>query len=113
MRLAVIVQPDGSTSRVDLDADNALKVMQAAVGGLIECVRLTDQVEFYCNEEGLYTFTPDAFNPYASALMREVYGEGYILGPVIFTGGIDRQGETRGMLPAMADMIALGASPLN
>lgn len=111
MRLALVVNPDGSTERVDLDAEGgALAAMQKAVGGLIELVRINSEIEFYCNEEGLYTFTEADFNPYASRMMQRVYGRGYILGSVIFTGGTDEEGETLGLAENMAAMITFGAS---
>lgn len=97
MRKAIRVAEDGTVTELDLDApEGALKVLQTAVGGYIEPVSLEYDFEFYCDEEGLYNKTEH--NGTAEMVLRITYGEVRpIMGPVVFTGGIDAEGNSRGL----------------
>lgn len=107
-RLAIRVSQDEECTRLDLDApEGSLKVMQTAVEGWIEPVGLPGQdFGMYCNEEFLYTGGLQQ-NLTATAFTRQP-----ILGPVIFTGLVDEDGETEGLTEAQAlavERIAEGA----
>ncbi len=97
MRLALRVSEEGEVTDLDLDApEGALNVLQTAVDGNIEPVMLTDDLEFYVDEEGLYNKT--AHNGVAEMLYRVTYNDVIpLMGPAVFTGGIDEEGETRGL----------------
>lgn len=98
MRLAIKMDEQGELSDLDLDApEGVLEVLQTAVEGYIERVQLA-KVDMWVNEEGLYTLA-HRHNPYASAAMKMVYGQGYINGAVVFTGGVDEEGDTLGLSP--------------
>lgn len=105
IRLAVTVSPDARTERVDLGAD-AYPVISQAVQGDIEPVTLADDFEFYANENGWAEFSPLERNPLAEAVQLGCLGAAnLIVGPVIFTGGIDEKGETRGLSESRAALV--------
>jgi Domain of unknown function (DUF3846) len=92
-----------TTSRLqefDLDApEGSLKVIQDAVGGWIEPVFFESTLEMYVNEEGKLNGLD--VNPIATRLWESMYGTGtdIIVGDVLFAGGVDDEGETRGLNP--------------
>jgi len=103
MRLAIKMDEQGVLSDLDLDApEGSLSVMQGAVEGLIERVTVRvpyGSVDMWVNEEGLYTLA-ERHNPFASILMHQTYGQGYINGPVLFTSAeADAEGGTLGLTP--------------
>ena len=104
-RLAVKVSPDARTERVDLGA-NAYPVISEAVQGDIEPVTLAEDFEFYANENGWAEFSPLERNPLAETVQLGCLGAANpIVGPVIFTGGIDEAGETRGLSETRAALV--------
>jgi len=98
MRAALKMDTDGTLTELDLDVmEGSLKVLQTAVGGYIEAIDLTPKLTMYGNEEAkLIGMEP---NRAATAWFRKVYRgtPDYIAGPVVFTGGINDQGETMGL----------------
>ncbi|MBF0817791.1 DUF3846 domain-containing protein [Microbacterium paludicola] len=104
-RLAVKVTPDGRTERLDLGAD-AYPVLSGAVEGLIEPVTLTADLEFYVNEDGWAQFGGAHRNPTAEAAQWAILGgANLIVGPAVFTGGLDEEGETLGLSEEHAQQI--------
>lgn len=104
-RLAVRVSPDARTERVDL-GDDAYPVIVQAVMGDIEPVTLAEDFEFYANENGWAEFSLFERNPLAEAVQLGCLGAANpILGPVIFTGGVDDEGETRGLSESRAALV--------
>jgi len=108
MRLAIKMVEDGTLSDLDLDAaEGPLSVLQEAVEGYIECITVSpvgQTLDMWLNEEGLYLLA-DRHNPYASLVMQDTYGQGYINGPVVFTGGVDEEGETLGLTQTQAAVL--------
>ena len=102
MRNVLKIDIDNTFTLLDLDApEGSLKVLQTAVGGHIERVQLANgKIDMWINEEGLYVYTPDQVNPFASRLQALAYGQGHIRGPVVLTGGVDAEGETRALSSA-------------
>jgi Domain of unknown function (DUF3846) len=80
---ALIIQPDGRSEDTTVQAD--LAGLNAAVGGLIECVTLRI-CHLYCDEEGKLKGLP--VNKAATALAHTLgWMHGDVLcGPVIFLG---------------------------
>lgn len=92
------LRPDSTTEEQTIDRADFLKVAQAAVGGLIQPVDLTPTLTMYVNEEFLYS--GEEANPVASYLFASIGAEYRILGSVIFTGGVDDEGDTQGLTDA-------------
>jgi len=98
MRKALQIKVSGEQVVVDLDSgDSSLNVMQDAVGGYIECVSLSRDLDMYVNEEGKLIGLDH--NTVATHLWSMVYGQGTgtIEGDVLLTGGVDLEGETLGL----------------
>lgn len=104
-RLAVKVSRDLVTQRVDLGEDS-YRVISDAVEGDIEVVSLADDLEFFANENGWAEFSPADRNALAEMVQFAHLGAANpILGPVIFTGGVDGDGETQGLSDDRAQQI--------
>ena len=106
MKKAIVVQTSGEYEIVEFDDSNSLAVLQKAVDGLIQPVSVrAPNLEMYANEEGLFRsdFTE---NFMASAIYEDaVGGTQCILGPVVFTGGVDENGNTNGLDEKRIDVI--------
>ena len=101
-RWAVVITALDDMSKVNMD-DNAdgrdtLTKLQGLVGGLIEAIDLTDNITMWINEEGLFsnmTVNKTASDLYDKVLQLHLnYNPsiGNIVGDVVFTGGIDEEG---------------------
>lgn len=81
---------------VEFDETNSLEVMQEAVGGLIDLVRLSDDLDLWVNDEGLLMQLP--LNYFAMKVYTHTFHtKGLIVGDVIFTGGSDDEGNSLGL----------------
>ena len=93
---AVIIRTDGTKSVVEFSHENSYDTLSGAVGGYIECVRLSESEDMWCNENGIAERRD--LNMIASAIYSETFGVGNpILGDVIITGGADEEGYTLGL----------------
>lgn len=94
MKRAVRVTTKGAIEVIDISVGSELTNLQAAVGGNIQPVDLTPEVTMWCNEEGKLIDLP--FNPYAQLYWNRFFGAGTdaIMGDVIFTGGVNGEGDT-------------------
>lgn len=103
--LFITVQPNGDVTEHEVEGET-YPVLRDAVQGMIEPVRYADDLEHYHNEEFLYA-EGEVFQQinFVSALL----GNFRVYGPVIFTGGIDDEGETRGLSPERAEQIRIVA----
>lgn len=112
MRSAVKISVHGEVEVLDLDApEGELKVLQSAVGGWIEAVDLTDKLTMYVNEEGKLDAFP-IINAVGNAYFAKVFGEGVdrIVGDVVFTGGLDEEGDTLGLTEEQVKVLKFVAS---
>lgn len=95
----LIVETDG-TSRLQSWTPTAdgglLDQLQGAVGGLVDVVALTDQLDMWVHDEGLYVCEP---NPVATLLALAHGRRSPFYGPAVFTGGADASGDTCGLDP--------------
>ncbi len=104
-RLAMKVSRDLVTQRVDL-GDDSYRVLSDAVEGDIEVVTLASDLDFFANENGWAEFSPAERNALAEmAQFAHLGAANPILGPVIFTGGVDSAGETQGLSEERARQI--------
>lgn len=93
----LVVRTDGTTHRhrwTPAHDGSLLTHLQAAVGGLIDVVALTDDLDMWLHDEGLYLYEP---NPVAMVLAAALGRDTPFYGPVVFTGGPDQHGGTRGL----------------
>jgi len=104
MRKAVKLNLNGTVEILDLDApEGSLSVLQTAVDGMIEIIRIQSGVDMYINEEGKYTQT---INHYATALFQTTFNtRDYINGAVVFTGGVDDEGLDKGATDEIEEVV--------
>lgn len=104
-RMAVKVARDLATERVDL-GDDSYRVISDAVEGDIEVVSLAEDLDFFANENGWAEFSASDRNALAEMVQFAHLGAANpIVGPVIFTGGVDGAGETQGLSEERARQI--------
>jgi len=96
MKKALNVTIFGEIRELDMTGD-PLKTLQDGVAGLVEAIDLSYDLTMWVNEEGKNIELPH--NPFAQTLWDEAFGEGsdYIFGDVMFTGGTDQYGNTKGI----------------
>ena len=93
---AIIITTEGKKSVVTFTIGDSYKLLSDSVGGMIECVGLSENEDLWCNDNGISERLP--LNMIASAIYSEAFGAGNpILGDVIITGGADDEGETLGL----------------
>jgi hypothetical protein len=93
---AYIINTDGTGGVVEFDKHNSFDTLSGAVGGWIECVALSDDLDMWVNEEGKLVGLP--VNVIGTRMWRAAFGPtDVIVGNVIFTGGVDDEGETLGL----------------
>lgn len=97
MEKAVIIKTDGTKEVVEFELGKSFEMLQEAVEGNFQVVMLKGQTfEMWVNEEGKLIGLPQ--NPIATAIYSESYGvTDVIMGNVIFTGGVDSEGDTLGL----------------
>lgn len=103
---AVIVETDGSARVEDLqpsESGSLLRVLQDAVGGLIDVAALGEGLDMYVHDEGFYVCDP---NPVATVIAHVTGGrEQPFFGPAVFTGGVDAEGLDTSIADEVADEI--------
>ena len=97
MNKAVVVQPSGKWEILEFSEDNCLAVFQKAVDGLIQDAYIRPNLTMTFNEEYLFKGFDENFM--ASAIYEDAFGveRNPILGPVVYTGGVDKKGYTLGL----------------
>jgi hypothetical protein len=91
MKLALVVTTEGNAFEIGTSIDEAAQLEEHA-GGLVEPVMLSNSLIMWCNEEGKIRELPR--NKMASIAWEMFCGKNdYIAGNVIFTGGVDIEGE--------------------
>lgn len=107
MRKALKVTPEGVVSVLDLDSPiaSSLTIMQGAVEGLIQPVDINEELTMYVNEE--FHYSGQDLNPLGSAVLQREHDnrEAFVLGNVLFTGGVDDEGNTKGLTEAQEQML--------
>ena len=92
----LVLNPDESW--VSGEVKPTLSVLQAAVEGYVEVVSIRGygNPDMWLNEEG--KLTGHRTNIVATRIAHEtesIFPSDYIAGPVVFTGGVDRYGNTK------------------
>lgn len=89
---------------IEFDEENSLEVLQEAVGGLIDLVKISDDLDLWVNDEGLLMGLPR--NYFAMKVYTHAYHtQGLIVGDVIFTGGVDEEGNSLGLTDEQIDRL--------
>lgn len=113
------VAPDGQLTfvRATNPTADSLEILQNAVGGLIDLVRLEHHLDAYVNDEGLLLRLPP--NPVGTA-MCELLADGYVqpllVGPIVFVGEYDDEtasltgGQRRLIIDAWSEAIGVGGA---
>lgn len=104
-RLAVRVDTSGASTRIDLgDTEStSLAVLQAAVDGHIEAIHLNEDdtgpgLTAWCNEEGrLRAADINLAATYIASQTPRGEPVHALLGPIVFTGSPNHNGETHGL----------------
>ena len=106
---ALLIPVEGPLEYFDLplDVGSGLALLQEEVGGdgeLVAIRRGTQIASAYCNEDGIALTLP--INIRANLIFaRSDRPLGcYLLGPVVLTGGPDRDGNNRDWTPEMSDV---------
>jgi hypothetical protein len=96
MKKAVIIRTNGTTETIDISTDT-LDKLQGAVGGWVQAIDLSDTITMWLNEEGKVEGLPH--NETAQWYWDMAFGPDtdYIVGDIVFTGGVDAQGDTLGL----------------
>ena len=98
-KVAVVVKPDGEAEVIEFTDETSLKTLQTAVDGYIEAVNLDDEFVMWVNEEGLIRNDLKS-NWLGAILYNEIFKiPNPIMGTVVFTGGVDAEGYTKGLTP--------------
>jgi hypothetical protein len=103
---ALHIKTTGQIKVVEFDNETCYKTLSDGVGGLIECVAMSEQMDLWCNEEGKNEGRE--LNPLATRLFQEAHGQiDYIAGDAVITGGIDDDGNSLGLTDEQIDEITL------
>ena len=93
---AYIIRTDLTSEIVEFEKGESYALLSGAVGGYIECVNLRHDIDMWVNEEGKVLDL--VLNPVGTRIWTTFYGPtDTIVGNVIFTGGVDENGETLGL----------------
>lgn len=92
---ALVVKAELTAELIDI-AEQELDKLQSAVDGLIQPVDLTPTITMWVNEEGLLR-NDLGLNFIATAFIAEMGSNSPIMGDVVFTGGINEEGNTKSL----------------
>lgn len=97
MEKAIIVKSDPSLKIVEFNVGKSSTLIKEAVGGLFDCIHLPSLgVDMWINDEGKILKLP--MNAVATLMYAQEFNTtDYIAGDVIFTGGVDSEGNTLGL----------------
>lgn len=98
-KMALMITTEAKVVKLELNEDTELKQLQQAVDGYIEAVDLSPNLIMWVNEEGLLRDNLSV-NPVAYAFYSQP-----IMGDIVFTGGIDGEGNTRALSKAEEKLI--------
>lgn len=92
---ALVVKADGTHETLDVETE-FLSKLQNAVDGLIQPIDISDSLTMWVNEEFLLrnSFEP---NLLGTAMYQSIGGQSIIMGTIVFTGGVDVEGDTMGL----------------
>jgi hypothetical protein len=89
MSRGVVIYIDGT---VEMKEFSGLKDLQDTVGGLIECIPLTDDTDAYINEEGKMICQPNIFATFVAQINKRLNHGDFVAGNMIVVGKPDADG---------------------
>lgn len=94
-KTALVVKSDSTHEILDVESQ-FLSKLQTAVDGLIQPIDLSESLTMWVNEEFLLrnSFEP---NLLGTAMYQSIGGQSIIMGTIVFTGGVDPEGDTMGL----------------
>lgn len=101
--LFITVQPDGTLTEKDVALGSSYEALRAGVQGWIEPHDYAENLTHYHNEEFLYA-EGEVFNQLNLTAFL-LSGGAQFYGPVVYTGGIDDEGDTRGVSEDIAEVV--------
>lgn len=98
------IDVDGTVTEIEWAPEAAVGVLQEAVGGIFANVDLSEDLDMWVNDEGLYLCEP---NQAATNVVRTYLGQDTqpFHGPAVFTGGVDEEGDTLSIGGAFLAMV--------
>ena len=111
MRKVIKIDVHNQLTELDLDApEGSYKVLSNGVGGLIEAVDITENLTMWVNEEGKFAEFP-LINAVGNAYFQRAFGAvDVIVGDVVFSGGVDDEGDTLGLTEAQVKALTFMVS---
>ena len=109
-KTALEVNSKGEVRRFDITT-NSLEQLQQSVDGLIQPIDISETITMWVNEEFLFRGDLDP-NPIATSLFEAVGGTYDIHGTVVFTGGVDSDGDSTGLDNSTLDKLERVAGAL-
>jgi hypothetical protein len=91
----IVIATDGTVSEHDVEPGGnvGLKTLQGHVEGLVDVIEISDKVDAWVNDEGLYTHEPNFTASYAIMRIARSTLDHPIHGPVVFCAN-DREGSS-------------------
>lgn len=101
---AIAINTQSEISEHHFERGESYDLLSDSVGGMIECISLSDKIDMWINEEGK-VYNHD-YNPLATLIFAHKFGSiDIIVGDVILTGGVDEEGETLGLSDEIFDKL--------
>ncbi|ROZ88059.1 DUF3846 domain-containing protein [Gordonia sp. OPL2] len=98
----VRVDVEGAVSQVTASGGDTLRMLQTAVGGFVDVVRLPEGIDMWVSDEGAYC---QPVNAWASLLNDLLGGQPVIWGPVVFASSTE-EGDTVSLSVAQTAQLA-------
>jgi hypothetical protein len=104
MPSALTITEDGVAAIVEFPTDgDTLVFLQEHVGGRVDVVSLSEYLDMWVGDESLFTHGPNAV---PSGIARAFGFDAQLYhGPVVFTGGVDAEGNTLPLVDGLAPLI--------
>jgi hypothetical protein len=105
MPSALTITEDGTATIVEFPTDgDSLSFLQHHVGGNVDVVSLSSYLDMWVGDESLFTHGPNAV---ATAIAHTFGFDAQLYhGPVVFTGGVDDDGNTLPLVDGLAPLMA-------
>lgn len=99
------ITTDQTATILECNSLTSYDAINKGVGGYIECVAINPNLDMYVNEEGKLISLPQ--NLIAQHYWNTTYGfwTDIIVGDVVFTGGVDDEGESQSLSQEQIDTI--------
>lgn len=90
--LALVIRPSGTVDKVFVDSED-LTDIQAEVGGYVDFLRVSDNMDAWFHDEGALRLPPNPVATLAVSMISRTRRR--LFGPVVITGGHDKDGNSK------------------